>query len=125
MAGQSVDLRPAIVNLLLYAGDGFSIKLACADEDGAPIDITGSVMAQIRHDRLAPTDPPLAIFGVSLVDAYLGFVSVSLTGVQTQSLVAPGAANFEGTWDVQWNPPDREPRTLVQGLVECVADVTR
>ena len=125
MAGQTIDFRPSILNLLLYAGDGINIRLMCKDKAGDPVDINGSVTAQVRLDRLHPSDPPLASFTVSLVDAYLGIVGLILTGAQTLSLVPDGTNKFTGTWDVQWTPSDMQPRTLVQGEVECVADITR
>lgn len=125
MAGQSVNLRPSILNLLLYAGDGFSIKLACKDSAGAPIDINGSVKAQIRADRVHQSTTALASFAVSLVDGYLGVIALSLTGLQTDTLLPPDQEKFTGVWDVQWTAAGKEPRTLVQGTVECVADVTQ
>ena len=125
MAGQSINLRPTILNLFLYSGDGFSIKLVCTDSAGAPIDLTGSISAQIRVDRVHPDDPPLASFAAETVDAYLGIVTLSLTGVQTDDLLDNTLEKFTGVWDVEWVPQDKEPRTLLQGSVECVADVTR
>lgn len=125
MAGQTLNFRPTILNLLLYAGDGLSIKLTCKDTAGNPIDINGAVTAQIRLDRVHPDDPPLASFTVSLVDAYLGIISLILTGTQTLSLLGDGENKFDGVWDVQWTPMQSQIRTLVQGSVECVADVTR
>ena len=124
MAGQSINIRPTILNLLLYSGDGFSIRLACKDSAGKILDITGSVRAQVRKDRVHPDDEPLAIFSVNLVDSHLGLIGLSLSGAQTKSLVN-NTDKFTGVWDVQWTPIDKEPRTLLQGLVECVADVTR
>jgi hypothetical protein len=125
MAGQTLNFRPTILNLLLYAGDGINIRLMCKDTAGDPIDITGSVTAQVRVDRLHPTDQPRASFTVSLVDAYLGAVGLALTGAQTLALLENGVNKFDGVWDVQWSPAGMQPRTLVQGEVECVADVTR
>lgn len=125
MAGQTLNFRPTILNLLLYAGDGVSVRLTCKDTAGNLIDINGAVTAQIRLDRIHPDDPPLAEFTVSLVDAYLGIIILSLTGDQTLSLLGDGADTFTGVWDVQWTPEDLQIRTLVQGSVECVADVTR
>lgn len=124
MAGQ-INLRPTVVDLLLYAGDGFTIKLACLDNAGTPIDITGSVAAQIRPNRVTPSDPPLAEFSVSLVDAYLGIIALSLTSAQTINLLSSNPEKFKGVWDIEWTPADKEPRTLIQGSVECVPDVTR
>ncbi len=125
MAGQTLTFRPSILNLNLYAGDGLSIRLKCQDTAGNPIDVSGSVEAEIRVDRTHPGDAPLVNFAVSLVDAYLGIVALSLTGAQTLSLVPNGENVFTGVWDVQWNPANSQPRTLVQGVVEVVADVTR
>lgn len=125
MAGQTMNFRPKILNLLLYAGDGFSLRLVCKDTAGAPIDITGVVTAQVRLDRVHPSDPPLASFTVSLVDAYLGVIGLTLTGAQTLSLLEAGGEKFTGVWDVQWTPANMQIRTLTQGVVECVADVTR
>jgi hypothetical protein len=122
---RQIDLRPTVLNLVLYSGDGFTIKLACTDTDGAPVDITGSVIAEVRADRLHPNDPALATFSVSMVDAYLGVVAVSLTATQTDALLTDGLDKFTGVWDVQWIPTNKEPLTLVQGSVECVADVTQ
>lgn len=123
MANQ-ISLRPIVWNLLLYSGDGFSIKVAITDLTGAPIDVSGSVAAEVRPDRLTPSDPPLASFDVSMVDAYLGIIGLSLSGAQTDALLTDGLDKFVGVWDVQWTPAGKEPRTLVQGTVECVADVT-
>lgn len=122
---KTIDLQPQFLDLKLYSGDGFSLKLTCKNSAGAPVDITGSVTAQIRLDRNHPDDPPLAEFTVGLVDAYLGIVHLSLTGDQTQALTDPTNKNFVGVWDVEWDPANSEPKTLCQGKVECVADVTR
>lgn len=126
MANQ-INLQPQLLDLLLYSGDGFSFKLICTDSANAPIDVTGAVKAQIRLDRLNPEDPALLDFTVNVTDAYLGIVLLSLTGAQTQSLTDESATpgKFVGVWDVQWHPATSEPRTLIQGKVECVADVTR
>jgi hypothetical protein len=125
MAGLSVV--PQVLDLALYAGDGIRIRFTCKDSAGAPVDITGTVKAQIRVERLTP-DPPITEFSSNLVDAYQGVVILSLTGVQTKSLLdQPTAAKgkFVGVWDVQWTPNASEPYTLCQGKVECVSDVTR
>lgn len=125
MAGQTIGHRPSIVNLLLYSGDGFSIRLVCKDEADQIVDINGSVSAQIRPDRIHPEDDALADFTVVLTDGYLGIINLSLTGAQTDALLADDKEAFTGVWDVQWTPAGFEPRTLVQGSVECVADVTK
>jgi hypothetical protein len=126
MASQ-INVQPDVLDLALYAGDGVSIRLLCTNSSGAPIDVTGTVKAQVR---LAPIteDPPIVEFAADMVDAYLGIVVLSLTGEQTQELSdhpSSTAGKFVGVWDIQWEPAGLEPRTLSQGRVECVSDVTR
>lgn len=124
MTGQ-INLQPQVLDLALYSGDGFSFKLVCTDTKGAPIDMGGVVKAQIRQDRLNPDDPPIASFTVGMTDAYLGVIVLSMTGAQTQDLTDNSAGKFSGVWDVEWTPSGAQPRTICQGKVECVADVTR
>ena len=126
MANQ-INLQPEVLNLSLYAGDGVEFRLVCKDGNSDPIDITGSVNAQIRLDRITETDP-IVEFTTGMIDAYQGIVVLSLTEDQTRELVVhPSAKNgkFIGVWDIQWSPSTSQPRTLCQGTVECVADVTR
>lgn len=126
MASQ-INLRPQVLDLALYAGDGVEFRLICTDSAGAPIDVTGAVQAQVRLERLS-SDPPLAVFSADVVDAYIGIVILSLTGAQTQALSELDTSvdgTFIGVWDVQWTPAGKQPRTLCQGNVECVTDVTR
>jgi hypothetical protein len=122
-----INLQPQALDLALYAGDGVEFRLICTNGDGSPIDVTGAVHAEVRLSRLQP-DPPIVEFTASMVDAYQGIVVLSLTGAQTQTLSAHESSKdgvFLGVWDVQWAPADKQPRTLCQGTVECVADVTR
>lgn len=124
MAG--LNVQPKILDLALYAGDGIKIRFTCKDKTGAPVDITGSVKAQIRRERT--TDPPVTEFSANLVDAYQGVFVLSLTGAQTTDLLEDAGATatkFLGSWDVQWSPNGAEPYTVCQGKVECVLDVTR
>lgn len=119
-----IKLWPEVVDLLLYAGDGVDLPMTCTDGAGAPIDITGAINAQIRSERLSP-DPPIASFAINAIDAYKGKIILSLTGEQTAELIENGSGKFLGVWDVQWTPSGLQPRTLCQGSVECVSDVTR
>lgn len=122
-----ISVQPQVLDLKLYAGDGVDFRLICTDGAGDPIDITGSIKAQVRLDRL-PASASIVEFVTSLVDAYQGIIVLSLTGVQTSSLVEdPSSKNgvFNGVWDIQWTPANSQPRTLCQGKVECVSDVTR
>lgn len=127
MANKTINVQPQILDLALYAGDGISFRLICTDGAGAPVDLTGTVTAQIRLHPITE-DPPIVEFTSDLVDAYLGIVKLSLTGEQTRELSnhsSSKAGKFVGVWDIQWEAFGLEPRTLCQGKVECVSDVTR
>ena len=124
---KQINLVPDILDLILYAGDGVEFRVLCTNGTGAPVDISGAVNAQIRLERLTP-DPPVVSFAVNLVDAYIGKITLSLTGEQTKELLDdPSSKNgkFVGVWDLQWTPSGSEPRTMCQGKVECYSDVTR
>jgi hypothetical protein len=118
-----INLQPQTLDLVLYAGDGVGLRFLCKDPTGAPIDVTGGVRAHIRADRSSEA-PIIEQFAVSMVDAYLGLIVLKLTGEQTQNLAEP-SGKFVGVWDLEWDASEDEPRTLVQGRLECVADVTR
>lgn len=130
MANPTVDLRPATLDAIFYAGDGASIQLICMnseEEDAEPINLTGEVSAQVRLNRMAD-DPPILSFGVDLSAPLEGKVMLTLTEAQTRELSdheSSSNGKFVGVWDVEWIPTGSEPRTLVQGKVECVVDVTR
>lgn len=123
----SIDLKPQVLDLSLYAGDGVEFRLICTDSDGDPLNVSGNITAQIRVDR-SEASSAIVDFDANLIDADKGIVALSLTGDDTQALMMDPTVSkdkFQGVWDVQWTPSGQEPRTLVQGKVECVADVTR
>lgn len=120
-------MQPQVLDLALYAGDGVEFRLICTDNQTNPVPISGDVKAQIRVDRLSP-DAPVVEFEADLTDSADGIILLSLTGAQTQDLMEDPSTTkgkFVGVWDVQWTPTGDEARTLCQGKVECVADVTR
>jgi hypothetical protein len=121
MAKQKITYEPQILDLVLYAGDGTSFSLTVTDPDGVPINLTGSMIAQIRTAR-ETVDPPSAEFTIDLTDAALGIAVLELTGAETHALITP--EKFEGVWDIQWTPSGGEPMTLCQGKVECYPDVS-
>jgi hypothetical protein len=128
MASQ-ISIQPPVLDLLLYAGDGISFKLICTNdaEPPEPVNVTGDIAAQIRVDRLS-TDPAIVEFSSDVSGAATGEIVLSLTGEQTQDLIEHESVvkgKFTGSWDVQWTADSAEPRTLCQGKVECLADVTR
>lgn len=126
MAKQSISYVPQTLDLAVYAGDGPSFTLNIKDVDGAPIDLTGTMRAQVRTKRYDP-DPPDAEFEVDLTDHVNGVAILKLTGEQTEALFALTPTNktfYTGVWDLEWTPDGAEPVTLCQGKLECVPDVT-
>ena len=125
MPGQ-INLQPEVLDLSLYAGDGVTLPMTCVTAAGAPIDLSGAIDAQIRVERLEA--PIIVTFSVNTTDAYKGKIVLSLTGEDTKALMddpSTKQGKFIGVWDVQWTPAGAEPRTICQGKVECVADVSR
>jgi hypothetical protein len=117
-----VSRVPPTVNLTLYAGDGVAIRFTMVDTTGNPFPLDGLVTSQIKAKR---TDPdPLATWAVDGTGLPDGVIVLSLTGAQTEALLN-NRNSFKGVWDLQFTPTGSEPVTLVQGTVECDADVTR
>jgi len=124
-----LDIQPPVLNISFYAGDGVGFKLICVDDEDppAPIPIDGTIEAQVRVNR-DPTALSVVAFSSDMTDAGDGIIILSLTGDQTQDLIEHASTKknkFKGVWDVEWTAPGSEPRTLIQGDVECLADVTR
>lgn len=125
----NITVQPPVLDLSFYAGDGVAFKLLCKDDANVVVDVRGAIEAQIRVDRTLE-DPPVVEFSSDMTKAQQGEIILSLTGPQTQALVThpstkPGSGKFAGVWDVQWTKTGAEPRTLCQGKVECLADVSR
>lgn len=123
----AITMQPPVLDLSMYAGDGISFRLICKDETGAVVNLTGVIEAQVRVDR-SEGSSPIVEFTADPSQSTQGIVRLSLTGDQTQELVddpSSSKGKFSGVWDVQWTPTGKEPRTLCQGKVDCLADVTR
>lgn len=124
MPRPKINLLPDVLDLAFYAGDGANIQLTVTNTDGTPVPLDGTLVAQVRPNKLSNTVS--AEFGIDLTNESLGVILLSLTSEQTTAMLGPSRQNvFKGMWDVQWNPEDREPVTLIQGRVECYADVSR
>ena len=122
----AISLVPEILDLSLYGGDGVELRLVVTDTGGEPVDLTGTIDAQIRSTRTSSTES--AVFDADLTDSDTGVVILSLTGAQTEGLHGnpnTPSERFSGVWDVQWTPQGAEPVTLIQGKVESALDVTR
>lgn len=129
-ANPVIDLQPAVCDLLLYAGDGAVLRLICKNsdaDDALPVNMDGAIAAQIRLTHLSP-DPPIVTFTSDMTNDTAGIMLLILSPLQTRDLVEHESAvdgEFKGVWDIQWTATGGTPRTLVQGDVECITDVTR
>ena len=126
MASTPISLIPETQDLRLYGGDGVRLRLIVTNSAGEPINLTGSLAAQVRSSRTI--SEIRADFTTTIVDAVNGIVELSLTGDQTAGLHGDPTApveRFLGVWDIQWTAQDAEPVTILQGAVESNLDVTR
>ena len=63
----SIDLKPQVLDLSLYAGDGVEFRLICTDNDGDPLNVSGNITAQIRVDR-SETSSAIVDFDANLIE---------------------------------------------------------
>ena len=118
----SISYLPEAVDLECYAGDGASLQLNAGDGNGNVVSLEGDIVAQVRRNR-SDADP-LLVFKVDMSKAEEGIVIIWLSGKDTASLI-DGDEPFKGVWDAQWTAVNSEPKTLVQGNLTCIPDVTR
>src|SRR4051794_4766959 len=123
MSTLQVSVIPQRYDLAVYAGDGVELRLSAVDaKTGDNLDLAGEISAQVKAHR-SDTEP-LTEFAVEVEQAADGILDLSLSGEQTAALIT-SSSQFKGSWDVQWLADGEQPRTLVQGNLTCVLDVTR
>lgn len=115
---KQVGSLPAGVDLLLYAGDDFWMRLYVTDDDEQPVDFTGvTVNAEIR-DAVGPAGQLLAEF-ITEVAADGTHILLQLLSVDTAALPAVAF------WDVETVDTDGTVTTLAFGRVKTTAQVTQ
>lgn len=119
---ETIDLTPQELDLVLYGGAGVRFRLVVTDKDQNPVNLTGTIEAQIRTRRGVIGDPQ-GEFDIDLTDASTGIAILSLTGEHTQTLAE--TKKFTGYWDVKWTPEGAEPRVFCQGHIEVDVNVSR
>lgn len=118
---KALSLTPETQDLVLYAGDGASLRLTVKDKSGQPVDLTGTFAGQVKADRT--TDTAIATWTIDSSSAVDGVIVISLSGDDTGALTT--GHDFVGVWDIQWTPTGGEPITLLAGKLTCKPDVTR
>lgn len=110
-------MTPALLNLQLVAGDGYSLPISCVDSDGDALDqsaYTWRAQIRTRHTSTTATDFTVVNGGAT------GIVTLSLTAVQTRAL---GDGSF--VWDAERQVTGSDPATVIRGAVRVLPDVTR
>lgn len=112
-----LDLSPAVLDLVLYAGDGTTFEIDFVDENEATIDMSGFTWAaQIRKKR--GVDPAFDL-EFTTTNTVGGVLLVHVPAEITAQLPK------SGQWDLQATAAGQDPITLLQGAVTCNVDVTR
>lgn len=112
-----VGALPTGVDLILYAGDDFWIRVAVKDPSGSPVDLTTYThKSQIRASAAA-TDI-LAEFVIT-VEANTSTLLLTLSSAKTAALPS------NAVWDLQIIDTADVVTTLTAGRVRTVAEVTR
>lgn len=115
---EKVDLTPAVLDILLYAGDGTDFQLIFKDDNEVVIDVSALTWtSQIRKTRTSDTAFDIIIDISSAAD---GIITLHISDTVSRAL------SERGQWDLQCTSDTRpEPLTIVQGSVKCQQDVTR
>lgn len=104
--------------LKVEQGATFVIEIACQDDAGAVLPLTGCVAAaQIRYKI---TDPSPAATFTPHVDEAGGIITLSLSADDTS-----GLNRTYGVWDANLEWPGGSVQRLAQGDVEISLEVTR
>lgn len=116
MSKHVVSTVPAGLDLVIYQGDDFRIRLGMRELGGTPVDLTGATArAQIRRtpaDAEVVAEFVCAITGPGDIDLHLPHdITATLTG--------------DGAWDCQVTYPSGDVTTMAYGAVHTTPEVTR
>lgn len=128
-----LSYNPPVLDLVVYAGDDTSIPMTISS-GGEPVNIAGEHTSQIRLTRDGDV---LGNIIVEYTDLENGEARLLITSELSNTLVLDAEENtdyfgnelitapmFQGVWD--WNySVDTVNRTLVQGKITVIKDVTR
>ena len=109
---------PPTLDLSLYAGDDVTLTLTVTDKFGNPVDLTGTLEAQIRK---AHAQPVIQSFEVNTVTPASGVCYLTLTNVQTEALGLDGGRH---TWDLQLTDDNDLISSVCKGQVSTTLDIT-
>lgn len=113
------DLRPAVLDLALYAGDGIAFTVHIKDEDGVAVDVSAYTwVATWRPTRSSPDTDKITL-SIDSSGAASGDLLVSIPATSSRVMTP------SGDWDLQGTIGAGDPTTIVTGNVTIQQDVTR
>lgn len=115
-----VEAIPEDLDLEIYAGDTFRIRLDFHTPAGNAQDLTGDILAQVR---VRPGDPVITSFSVDSTNAISGYIFITLDTDQTRLLgnTIPGIFRY----DVEFTDPNSNHVTLIAGTITMIQDISR
>ena len=116
----TVSFLPTELDLAIYAGDDFRIRVDVKQPNNNPVDLTGDLVAQIRVD----VDSPTVVTEFHLDDslAAQGILFVSLDQDQTRALDDVGSLFV---YDIEFTDEFANTQTLFAGNIIMTKDVSR
>lgn len=121
MSADALDVTPVLLDLRLYAGDDFTMRIDFIHADTKlPYPLTGTWLAQVRAEPEATS--LLTSFAIDVSQMAQGKLYLSLSGEQVRGLLSV----FPRHWDLQQIPQGQTaPRTWYRGTIRATGDVTR
>jgi hypothetical protein len=118
-----VDTRPAVLDIILYAGDVGDFQIVFRNSLGVSVNVGPyKWKAQIRKSRTSADHIDLVI---DTLHATIGILTVKIPSTVTREL-GQGTWGKLSQWDLQCTTMDNSITiTILQGNVSCEFDVTR
>jgi len=114
----TINVIPSTLDLNLYAGDDVAITLTILDDNGAPYNLTGTLLAQIRKGHGQTLTATIAANAPAPAE---GICYLTLPDDVTKALGADGGRH---SWDLQLTDAGGLVSTLVKGGVTTQLDIT-
>lgn len=120
MANAVADLRPVVLDLLLYAGDGTDITVHIKSNlTGAALDMSlYTFTASARPERSSPDSDALA-FTIDATGKATGDIVITIPAAVTREM------DQVMDWDMRASKSGGDPRTFFTGRITVQEDVTR
>ena len=115
--------KPGDYDFTIYQGATFSQSIAWQDENGTPINVTGSaarMQMRASQDEAAPFITLTTENGGIALGGAAGTVTLTISAADTSTLTATG-----GVYDLEIISPGGIVTRLLQGAIIIIKEVTR